>query len=505
MKIYKRIEIRNLYLIFFFSLSLVLSGCAKQYSYRLVDQFQTFRKLQETVLNSTKLSEGTQQTLRLLFLDKKYGRETQYVFNELEKQFHKSHDPNVMIAISELSIIEARKYADKDPRTAVALYLNAGAYARDFLFETDALIAKTNLTPAFRFMVDVYNVSISEIAEIVINKSMKIDGEVLTSDFQETSFRLSLQRSGKYLWDPKKFDFLQPANQIDAKGLRNTYITQGIGAPLVGLVDDPREKGFGDYSPPGGLSFPVTAVVNYSAPVREEGKLERNATFYCYDSLAVDTVKIRGLEIPLEINYSTPLIVLLSKLQPQESKLLNMLRSDEFTEKAGMYMLHPYDPEKIPLVMVHGLMSTPETWMEMFNDLYGAPEIRKHYQIWLFMYPTGLPIIYSASLLRKELQEIHSKYNADSSNKNFNDMVLIGHSMGGLLSRLMVQDSGTTYWDTTYAQPFESVDFDQESKDTLENILFFKPLPFVKRVVFIATPHKGSPMADKWFTGLGQR
>jgi len=499
----KLIVLKNVFFVAVLFLSVFLSGCAKQYSYRFVDQFQTFRKLQETVLNSPSISDGTQQTLRLLFLDEKYGHDSLYVFNELEKQFHKTHDPNVMIAISELSIIEARKYTRSEPRKAIALYLNASVYSKDFLFESSQLLAKTNLTPSFRFMVDVYNISISKIAEIVINEKLKIDGQVLTSEYQETSFKLGIQRTGEGLWDPRKFDFLQPANQIDAKGLKNTYITQGIGAPLVGLIDKPKEKGFGDYAPPGGLSFPVTAIVKFGEPVRAGEKIVRDAIFYCYDSLAVDSFELKGINIPLEVNYSTPLIVLLSKLQPQKTKLQNMLRSDEYSEFAGMYMLQPYDPNKIPLVMVHGLMSTTETWMEMFNDLFGDPDLRNNYQIWFFQYPTGLPIIYSASLLRKELLEIHSKYNADNSNENFNKMVLVGHSMGGLLSRLMVQDSGTTYWDTTYAEPFEEVGFDEESKKTLEDILFFDPLSFVKRVVFIATPHKGSPLADKWFTGIG--
>jgi triacylglycerol esterase/lipase EstA (alpha/beta hydrolase family) len=481
----------------------ILSGCAPQYSYKYVDQFQMFKRLDQTVLNSSSISPGTEQTLRLLFLDKKLGSDPEFAFSELEKQYKTTHDPNLMIAISELSVLKARTFERKEPKTAIALYLNASAYAHDFLIESSQLMQKTNLTPSFRFMVDIYNMSISNIAEILINRKIRITGETLSSRYQSSSYKLDIQRTGDNIWDPKQFDFLQPSNQIETRGFKNTYLTKGIGAPLVGLIEKPKEKGFGDYVPSKGLSCPLTALILFSELDTSSETQVRDATIYCYDPLAIDHIELHGITVPLEANYTTPLVVLLSKIQPQKSKLVNMFRSDEFEQFAGMYMLQPYDPDKIPVVLVHGLMSTPETWMEMFNDIYGTPELREKYQIWFFQYPTGLPIIYSASLLRNELLEIQQKYDPDHSNPKFNHMMLVGHSMGGLLSRLMVQHSGTTYWDTVCATPFESVEIDPEKKGLLENVLFFEPLPFIKRVVFVSTPHRGSPFADKWITHIG--
>jgi pimeloyl-ACP methyl ester carboxylesterase len=222
--------------------------------------------------------------------------------------------------------------------------------------------------------------------------------------------------------------------------------------------------------------------------------------------MAMDTISINNKDIPLEADFSTPLGVQLTNVKPILRGLEGMFKSDKQIEKAGMYLLEPYRENKIPVVMVHGLMSSPETWVEMFNDLRGDPELRRKYQFWFYSYPTGLPILYSGSLLRNELNEIRSKFDPDNNNPNFDQMVLIGHSMGGLLSRQMVQDSGDTYWNSVFAEPIEDLNVDEPTRELLQNIFYFKPQPFVKRVVFVATPHVGSDLADlgvaRFFAGF---
>jgi len=154
------------------------------------------------------------------------------------------------------------------------------------------------------------------------------------------------------------------------------------------------------------------------------------------------------------------------------------------------------------VVMVHGLMSSSMTWIEMFNDLRGQPEIRDRYQFWFFSYPTGLPILYSSSILRENLLDVQQKLDPDSSNPNFNNMILVGHSMGGLLSRVMMQDSGDAYWDYVFAEPIDEIQIDEASRELLRQTLFFESIPFVQRVVFVSTPHRGSPIADSWYSSI---
>jgi len=164
-------------------------------------------------------------------------------------------------------------------------------------------------------------------------------------------------------------------------------------------------------------------------------------------------------------------------------------------EKTGLYFLQPYDPDRIPIVFVHGLMSTPFTWVQTINGLQADPEIRKHYQFWVFGYPTGNPILYSALRLREELTKVDKLY------PNHRPYVLIGHSMGGLLSHMQVATVTRAAWEEELGDTAKNI-FARSSSDSLiVRALTFRANPRIKRVVFVCTPHRGSEMAS---SGIGK-
>jgi hypothetical protein len=142
----------------------------------------------------------------------------------------------------------------------------------------------------------------------------------------------------------------------------------------------------------------------------------------------------------------------------------------------------------------------------MVNELQADPLILENFQIWLFQYNTGNPIAYSAGLLRQALEEIVEKLDPDGRDPALRRMVIVGHSQGGLLTKLTVVDSGTTFWDGLSDKPFDDVVLSPETRELLERSLFVTPLPFVTRVVFIATPHRGSYQAERrlarWISGM---
>ena len=123
-------------------------------------------------------------------------------------------------------------------------------------------------------------------------------------------------------------------------------------------------------------------------------------------------------------------------------------------------MVEPFDPNRIPVVMVHGLWSSPTTWMEMFNDLRAFPEIRSRYQFWFFLYPTGQPFWTSAAQLRDTLAEVRQTLDPQLQNPNLDQMVLVGHSMGGLVSQLQTLESGDDFWRIVSDKPFEELQAD---------------------------------------------
>jgi pimeloyl-ACP methyl ester carboxylesterase len=158
-------------------------------------------------------------------------------------------------------------------------------------------------------------------------------------------------------------------------------------------------------------------------------------------------------------------------------------------------VLHPYHPNQIPVVLVHGTASSPARWAEMANELLGDPAIGSRYQIWGFIYNSGNPIVLSAMRLRESLKAFLKEVDPENKDPALEQMVVIGHSQGGLLTKMTVVDSGTRFWDYFSKVPFDKADLNPDTREQLRRALFVEPLPFVKRVVFIATPHRGSYLA----------
>jgi pimeloyl-ACP methyl ester carboxylesterase len=161
-------------------------------------------------------------------------------------------------------------------------------------------------------------------------------------------------------------------------------------------------------------------------------------------------------------------------------------------EKTGLYFLEPYDPTRIPVVFVHGLMSSPFTWVKTINGLQQDPELRKHYQPWVFGYATGNPILYSALRLREELARVDKVY------PNHLPYVVVGHSMGGMLTHAQVTTVTRRMWenDKKIGPTAKSIFANNSSDSLIVRAMTFRANPRINRVVFICTPHRGSDVAS---------
>src|SRR5208282_1947655 len=149
-------------------------------------------------------------------------------------------------------------------------------------------------------------------------------------------------------------------------------------------------------------------------------------------------------------------------------------------------------PGQIPVVFVHGTASSPVWWAEMWNTLNADPVLRKHYQFWMFNYASGNPITYTAGILRNDLTSLVKTLDPDGKDPALRQMVIIGHSQGGLLAKLTATDTGDKLWHLVSETNIDDLKVDEKTRELLRTNLFFKPLPCVSRVIFIATPHRGS-------------
>ena len=162
-------------------------------------------------------------------------------------------------------------------------------------------------------------------------------------------------------------------------------------------------------------------------------------------------------------------------------------------------------PTKIPVLMIHGLWSSPVTWMEMFNDLQASRELRENYQFWFYVYPTGQPFWQSAAQLRQTLAALHATLDPEHRSVALDQMVLVGHSMGGLVARLQTLDSGDDFWRLVSAAPLPMLKADSTERDGLAATYFFGPNPSIRRVITIATPFRGSAISNGTTQWIGRK
>ncbi|MBU3666312.1 MAG: hypothetical protein FGM15_10630 [Chthoniobacterales bacterium] len=288
--------------------------------------------------------------------------------------------------------------------------------------------------------------------------------------------------------DPRVPDELLAASSIQIKKLRVRTVQDGAGVPCVARFAPKSSalRGQPGITPLAGVCEPVTALVRFDGG---------NPQLVFYRTREDDEVLIEGRKVKLAADFSAPLAYMVSKGRNRIMAVREMFRSDINMGQAGLYQFSVYDPGKIPVVFVHGLMSRPETWVPAVNELLADKEIRERYQFWFFLYPTGLPVWASAAKLRSELDRYRVVLDPQRVNRNFDRTVLAGHSMGGLISGLQIRTGGKHLWRQFLKTPPEQMNVSPRLKEHIIRIVEFHPRPEVARVVFFATPHRGSELA----------
>src|SRR5262249_31671613 len=247
----------------------------------------------------------------------------------------------------------------------------------------------------------------------------------------------------------------------------------------------------------------VTALLRFE-PAAPGAPTARVAHLYFYDAMNVDAIELNGMQVPLAADFTAPFGLLISRSQLKDIGLSQRLSSAKWLDEAGFYMTEPFDPHKIPVITVHGLLSSPITWINLQNDLLDDPVIRKHYQIWHFFYPAGLPILVSAELFREKLEDIYKFFDPQGQFPALQNAVIVAHSMGGLLTKTVISDSGDQLWERTFQKPLAELELSAALREQLDRALRFKRAPFIKRVIFICVPHRGSLLAESFSGKIGR-
>lgn len=374
----------------------------------------------------------------------------------------------------------ALKRGPRDPMRALGGYLAAADTAARALAGS----------PDDHVIRDEYNFAVSRIISTIQEAKLDPWTGPLTVPARGGSYMLTRKPDVRTKWNPALYD-LKAADQFDVGGsyVRERHVKEGVGAPLVAIGREMNADARETFAL-ARTYYGVTAIARFSG---------RRCEIAFEDPLAVETASLAGRSFPLAADFTVPVAVMLASTHPKKLGLARLLNPGKYADTARIARLQPYDPGKTVVLVVHGLNSEPSTWTPMINALRASEEIRSRYQFWFYSYPSGYPYPHSAAILRRELDAIEKRFPVHRR------MVVIGHSMGGCISRLLITDVGGRLWMDYFGRPPEQVEMSAESKQFFKEALIFRERPEVGRVIFIAAPLKGADIASGWLGRLGSR
>jgi len=318
------------------------------------------------------------------------------------------------------------------------------------------------------------------------------------------TYRLRSETSGAGRIDPAFFDTLTRSDRMEITRRRldlNRHRVEGLGADLVGYRKWTAERAAENpLLSPAGMALPLNAVLDFSQGPGQPDLVFRDMTL-------ATRATYGGSPQPLSADSTAALATLLDHMDVAQPVygIKSLFFSPEFDEVTGIYQLEPWRPHRIPVILVHGLMSSPSTWLAALNELQADPALRARYQFLVFRYPTGYPIAYNASVFRRKLREMKAHAGDRRHDPEFHRMVLVGHSMGGVITDLQIRSSGEEIRKIFLDQPLNTMRIPRDERFRISEIVHFEANPDIRRAVFVATPHRGSKFASNAIGNFASR
>jgi pimeloyl-ACP methyl ester carboxylesterase len=335
---------------------------------------------------------------------------------------------------------------------------------------------------------NLYNFSVARAVANVERANIQPWRREVSVTVDQTNYLLTTPKPVDQEHDPSRYD-LFPTDSLKISGqfFKTRPSISGIGAPLVavGRVENPRSR---EQFKLRRVYAPVTAVIKFA---------DKRAELEFVDPMKTERVAIGKRTFPLAIDLNAPTAMLIARERPERLGFSRLMNPAKYADTATLAQLQQYDPTRTPVIFVHGLQETGASWAPMIDSLREDPWIRKHYQFWFYSYPSGYPYPYSAALFRRDLDGM------DRAFPNHKRVILIGHSMGGMICRLMITDAGDKIWRDLFGTSPAKTPLAGDGRKLLEESLIFNRRPDVQRAVFISTPHRGSTLASGWIGRIG--
>ena len=358
---------------------------------------------------------------------------------------------------------------------------------------------------------DFYNQALAKLI------SLEVDQKNSTSVIKAGNSTYTIDFSNYPELEKNKPEALLSTYSMNFSGLRSINRRDGFGAEFVTVLKEPKKAEEDKYivdpvhhkyssgiNP--NIHTPRYLAVSITAQPDGENSIENilhnpNFKLNVFDPYSTDSIHVGNHAYPLAANFSAPYGLWLAENNLGTAAFLSLIDRDKRLTMPHLYMLEPYKPNKKVIVLVHGLASSPEAWIRLTNDIMGDTVLREHYQVWQIFYSTNMPILESRYQINAIINQGFESI--DQKSASAKDAVLIGHSMGGIIARLLVSDQDLS---NNAQKILKNKEFNRFKDDPIFSArLNIQSIPNFDRAIFISAPHRGTDYADRWFTRAARK
>ena len=475
-----------------------LTGCATPVGVNRVSPREAYNDAYATPLSAGVLSHQSRYVLNRYNLLNTYDKQPAEAFALLhEKALHEDRR-DILYALAEGAYLYGShlvgSHKREDKQLAADYFLLSALYSFYFV-SGEAPSQRQNIIfdNRARNAIDMYNFGLWQ--GFATGNDGGLDLKAAERKLPFGSISISLDTT-QFPWPIKDIKTFLPADKYAVRGVSVQNRTSGIGMPLIAV----RKRSGDKFS--GSRSVPASAILRIRGDLAALNSGTASATLELYSTKDTSSIDSSYGPLPLESDLTTPLAYNLEGSEYFDLGLSTFLGREPNKIPDGLYMTEPYRPGKIPVVFVHGTASNPAWWADMFNTLNFDPLIREKYQFWYFAYTSNKIIAISAAEMRDALTEKLAELDPNGGDTALQQTVVVGHSQGGLLTKYTVVDTGEQLIQALTGKSLDSLDMSAENKAKLNQFLIIKPLPFVKTVIFLSTPHRGSYQSRKWNRNL---
>jgi pimeloyl-ACP methyl ester carboxylesterase len=443
-------------------LVLWLAGCAAPMGADRVTTRQAYAQVEANALRTGKPSAATVAVLHRYDLDRVARAQPDEAVRRLHRIALDTGGRDILFALAETSYVAGDRIRHSvkpwDTRYPRDYYLGSAVYAWLFLFGQGEEAPPVFLDRRLRAACDFYNYGLG----LALTDAKSTNGIVRLQDERrrlpagEIDLKLNLTDFPAGL---EPFERFLLADHYRVRGLSVRNRRPGVGAPLLAVRKFDPELGVRRCAP-------ATAFLRLPGSLAELEAGTNSWPLELHSAFGEATVAVGNTPLPLEIDLTAHMAYVLNQSFVQGLGMRQFL-SPSKRIRSQLIPLSTFATNRIPVVFVHGTFASPITWAELANTLAADRVLRGRYQIWEFMYGSGNAVAISAGELRDALTATLQRLDPAGTNPLLRQMVVIGHSQGGLLTKLTATSAGDKIWRAISDKPLEEYPVTEEERETL--------------------------------------